>query len=433
MAEADKMNHMIKIKKTAFVFISTLIYVTSGINAQEYNGLKVEGRFLYDQCGEKVILRGINAFIVFWDRDGSVHYPEIAKTGANCVRIFWRTGHDPEPFMSPDDLDETIQNCINNQMLPMVCLWDATGKSFESVEWNNCLNYWTDPRVMAVLKKHQKFLLLNIANEVGKNDVTNGQYRSAYEHAIDTLRKSGLHVPLVIDASNWGRAERYILDNAKHLINHDPDKNLIFSWHPWDNGTSETRVDAFFEQAKEDSIPIIVGEFSSTDVFGKQFADPFIWRHIMQRCYEYENGYLPWWWASSKDSAIHEITHDRTYGNWANDPWGEEVAVGSKYSIQKTSVRPAPVRGETCVSTKNIILPVPAVIIQPNPAKNTCTIRLPFQDAVNITVFNATGLQMERFKKDNDFTIDLKAYAKGIYFLAFENENWNTQYKLIKE
>jgi mannan endo-1,4-beta-mannosidase len=401
--------------------------------SQEYNGFKVNGRFLYDQCDEKVILRGMNAFIVYWDRDGSVHYPQIAKTGANCVRIFWQTGHSPEPFMPPADLDKTIQNCINHKMIPMPCLWDATGEPLGGEKWQKCLDYWTHPEVMAVLKKHQKFLILNIANEVGKNDVTNQQYRTEYKKAIDTLRSSGLHVPLIIDASNWGRGERYILDNAKYLINADPDKNLMFSWHPWDNSTSTTRVDQFFEQAKKDTIPVIVGEFSNTDVFGKAFAYPDIWRHIMKRCYEYENGYLPWWWAAKGDDAIHEITEDRIYGNWDNAPWGEEVAVGNEYSIQKTSVRPKPVLGQNCFTFLNESKNPGDISVYPNPAKNKIRIDFPKPGDLAVQLYNPGGQMIKRVEGDNDVSIDLKEDVSGIYFLKIIYRGSQYHFKFMKQ
>lgn len=400
--------------------------------SQDYNGLKVNGRFLYDQCGEKVIIRGMNAFIVFWDRDGSVHYPEIAKTGANCVRIFWRTGHSPEPFMSPADLDETIQNCINNKMLPMPCLWDATGEPLGGENWQDCIDYWTHPQVMAVLKKHQKFLILNIANEVGRNDVTNQQYRTEYKKAIDTLRNSGLHVPLVIDASNWGRAERYILDNAKYLINADPDKNLVFSWHPWDGSTSPTRVDNFFEQAKNDTIPIIVGEFSRVDVFGNNFTYANIWQHIMQRCYEYENGYLPWWWASKNEGEIHEVTEDRIYGNWANDPWGETVAVGSEYSIQKTSVRPKPILGQPCVTGLRQNEKRNKINIFPNPVNEKLNIDIPGPEKFVLRLANINGQLIKELKGEDDLMVDIQNVPDGIYIMKLDFGNRQQFHKIIK-
>src|SRR5690606_35051972 len=50
----------------------------------------VDGRFLYDGCGEKVVLQSVNEMIV-WSpqRDGLPEFVEIARTGANAVRIVW--------------------------------------------------------------------------------------------------------------------------------------------------------------------------------------------------------------------------------------------------------------------------------------------------------------------------------------------------------
>ena len=57
--------------------------------AENYPGFRVEGRFVYDKYGEKVILVGVNKMIIWMDIDGLPSFPEIAKTGANCVRIVW--------------------------------------------------------------------------------------------------------------------------------------------------------------------------------------------------------------------------------------------------------------------------------------------------------------------------------------------------------
>jgi len=156
-------------------------------NASMLEGvMKVEGRFLYDKCGEKVVLRGVNAMIVYWDREGTITFPEVAKTGASCVKIFRKSDH---PTPTPDELDLAIANCIANEMIPMVGLWDATG------DWSKlgfCVDWWTSPEIVEVVNKHEDYLLVNIANEAGDFSVTKKEFQNGYEDAIGRMRAAGI-------------------------------------------------------------------------------------------------------------------------------------------------------------------------------------------------------------------------------------------------
>ena len=190
------------------VLLSVLILVScdkdnpSSPDEESSGTFKVEGRFLYDSEGEKVILRGVNKMIYYRDPTGVKSYHEIEKCGANVVRIFWFARDDK----TVAELNMTLQNCINQNMIPIIECHDATGK------WDQlwkCVNYWRRPDVLQVIKKHEKYLLINIANEAGNHDVTEDQFRTEYKNAVDSLRAAGIKVPLIIDAAGWGRGELY--------------------------------------------------------------------------------------------------------------------------------------------------------------------------------------------------------------------------------
>lgn len=138
----------------------------------EKPGLWVKDRFLYTSENEKIILKGFNAMIVYWDIHGDINFPEIEKTVANCCRILWSLGN---PAPKPEDLDLVLANCIKNKMIPIICLWDATGK------WENlqkCADYWCAPEITPILKKYEKTLIVNIANEPGNKAMGNEVFTS---------------------------------------------------------------------------------------------------------------------------------------------------------------------------------------------------------------------------------------------------------------
>lgn len=83
----------------------------------------VSGRYLYALNGERVILRGINEMSVVSDPTGENTLPQIAKTGANVVRLMWMVWGG-----GGDKLDTLLKTCIVNKMIPMLELHDATGK-----------------------------------------------------------------------------------------------------------------------------------------------------------------------------------------------------------------------------------------------------------------------------------------------------------------
>jgi mannan endo-1,4-beta-mannosidase len=315
------------------LLVTALLLAAGGTAlAKRPQTMEVDGRFLYDRCGEKVILRGANTMIVYWDRRGEATFPELAKTGANCCRIFWTVGAEAPPR----DLDVCLANCRKHHMIPIPCVWDATGK------WHNlqkCIDYWCRPDVVGVLRKYEDCLLVNIANEAGKRDVTDEQYRKAYADALVKMRAAGLHMPLVIDAAHWGRGEDYILENGPALVEADPDRNVLFSWHPWDTRQEQSRYKKAIDASIEKNLCTIVGEFSHVGVFFKRSID---WEYIVRYCQEREIGWLPWVWHCGKvgNPDGHSITTDRQFGHWANAPWGKQIAVESPYSIRKTSKRP---------------------------------------------------------------------------------------------
>ena len=100
----------------------------SGPEECDRTTLYVEGKNLYDICGEQVIPIGVNEMVVWAvDRDGSEIFPEIRETGANTVRFAWEVG------ASLEELDRAIGNCISNNMIAMPSIHHRSNREIDQV------------------------------------------------------------------------------------------------------------------------------------------------------------------------------------------------------------------------------------------------------------------------------------------------------------
>jgi len=298
---------------------------------KEYPTMRVWGRFLYTAFNEKIILRGINQGFIWIDRFGERTMDQIAMTGANAVRIVWSTSG------SVEDLDYIIIQAIRQKMIPIVELHDATGK------WENlklCVDYWVSKEVVEVVQRHQKYLIVNIGNEIGDKNVTFKQFYRGYAEAIERIRGKGIEVPLMIDAPDWGKDIETIKACAAALIKIDPIQNLLFSIHMWWPkmwGYSEDRVRAEIKAVVELNIPLVVGEFGNAWEESEEGQIPY--RVIIEECQKHEIGWLAWSWGpGNKPQTWLDMTEDGSFETLRG--WGKEVALTSPFSIKNTALKP---------------------------------------------------------------------------------------------
>jgi mannan endo-1,4-beta-mannosidase len=314
---------------------STKITAINNADLKTGKNMYVKGRFLYTANHEKVILRGINEmFIWSTDHTGKDALKEISKTGANGVRLVWTTEGKPE------ELDLLIGNCLQNKILPIVELHDATG---DLKKLPKVIDYWKKPEIIQLMNKYQKWVLLNIANEAGDGNTPDTVFLSSYKNAISELRSAGYKIPLIIDASQWGQDEKMILRTWRQLRAHDPLQNVMFSVHTyWVDANSEQRIDRFLSQVIQDTIPFLFGE--GPEQYGWDCKTPFPYLYCLEQCQKFQIGWLTWSWGAMKNgdcntTGAFDMTKDGICGNWNND-WGRLIASDDKNSIKNTSVRP---------------------------------------------------------------------------------------------
>jgi len=300
-------------------------------------GFFVQNRFLYTKDNEKVVLRGVNHMFIWTDREGKT-IPEIAKTGANCVRIVWNTRG------RVSDLDNIIGLCIANGMIPIPEIHDTTGNWDRLVE---ALDFWVREETLQMINNHQEYLIINVGNEPGATEQDPEDFFNAYNIIITKMRAAGIRVPIMIDADNWGQSEKNLLAVGPRLLQMDPEHNLMFSVHMWwpserhdaeksGYATVAERVTGVLEASVEKDLPLIVGEFAPVAVGG---ARDVPYKHIMSECERLNIGWLCWSWGPGNfDSPEMDMTAHGSYNTLVG--WGKEVAVDSPLGIQNTSEIP---------------------------------------------------------------------------------------------
>jgi mannan endo-1,4-beta-mannosidase len=329
-----------------------------GYTAATTPGFCVLGRHLYDRLGTRVLLRGVNKMSV-WDNedpDGATSFGEIRQTGANTVRIVWAMTTDLSPngpATSLSALDVLLTNAKGNHLIPMIELHDAT------CQWgrlDDLVRYWTQPATVAVVTKHQAYVLVNIGNEVGDDTVTQAEFVAGYAAAIRRLRGAGIHTPLVIDAPDCGKDLAMLNACAASLLATDPDHNLLFSIHlywPLSCGYDAAAIRAQLQQAVRLAYPLVVGEFSryggepcgAPGATNCSPAGEIDYAAILDACQALELGWYAWEWGPGNeygDPPCPEMnmTPDRLSAHLAPG-WASDVAVTHPFSIQHTSVTPA--------------------------------------------------------------------------------------------
>ena len=332
----------------------------------------VIGAKLIDPCGKPVLLRGVNKMFIFEQdsvkRVGKNILPEIAKTGANCVRIVWSMKRIDANGILVDtlvkELDLVITNCKAQKMIPIIGLWDFTGDADSRSGFDKLSEYvdfWTRPDVLAILKKHQNALLINIANEAAPEcDDSDEQlnqllpeYIKVYSEVIIKMRTAGIKVPLIIDGLDFGKSLKCFSfirtgqtkNTATELLNIDSQKNLIFSFHsywPKRFTDGQTFVEDIFNKAVADGFCFIDAELCRYGGFADAESVCTVkgevdYQRIAKLCTKNKVGYVLWEWGPGNEfndpiCINMNMTTDGTFASLKD--WGKLIVNDRTFGFQ---------------------------------------------------------------------------------------------------
>lgn len=144
--------------------------------------LYVDGGEIKTAAGEPFVMRGFNEMFV-WSDDprGERLIPEIARTGANALRLVWS-------YQYPDlrDLLALIDRTLAHKMVAIVECHDATGKWGDQLQ--RCVDFWKNPLLVEAIESNRRWTILNIANEAGAQGISDEAFIATYQQAVRQLR-----------------------------------------------------------------------------------------------------------------------------------------------------------------------------------------------------------------------------------------------------
>ena len=314
--------------ETSVVTSETESSESKPVTASE-DGFKVDGTKLLDANGNEFIMRGINHAHTWYLKEDTTAIKAIAETGANTVRIVCSDGQqwtkDSEVM-----LETVIDLCIDNEMIAVVEVHDATGKDDISA-LRHVTNYWIEMK-NALIGKEQ-YVILNIANEWAGSWDSN-LWRDGSVEAIPKLREAGIKNTLLVDAGGWAQYAKSIHDYGVDVFNSDPDKNTMFAVHMYGTaGKNKQTIENNLANVTNKGLCVIVGEFGYNHTDGDVDEE-----YIMEYCQKNGIGYLGWSWKGNSGGVEYLDIANAWDGSVLSPDWGEKLINGVN-GIRNTSVK----------------------------------------------------------------------------------------------
>jgi mannan endo-1,4-beta-mannosidase len=252
-------------------------------------GLHVSGTQLLESNGNAFIMRGVNVAHAWYPDNTASSLSDIAKTGANSVRIVLASGQRWSKT-SESAVSNLIEQAKSNKLIAVLEVHDTTGYGEQSgaATLSEAVDYWKS--IKGALIGQEDYVIVNIGNEPLGNYQPANAWIDGHIEAIQDLRDAGFQHAIMVDAANWGQDwENIMRDNAAAVLAADPQNNVVFSVHMYqvyqDAGTISNYMSSFIQN----DLALVVGEFGA-DHIGEEVDEA----SVMNYAEQYGYGYLGW-------------------------------------------------------------------------------------------------------------------------------------------
>lgn len=316
-------------------------------------GFYVSGRTIYDANDQPFEIRGINnnhwwggeADDTWWTGDNVASIAELAKTGANSARVVLG------PVMGADTPAERralVEEYIANGVVPIVEDHRAIGGR-TAEELFAAVAAWLDPENVEWLKKYERQVILNIANEWGPAGSSPSElalFRDAYMESIRRIREAGINALLIIDAHQYGQRIEGVIQYGSEILAADPQKNVAFAQHlygywsdpgastvnAWGDGTPYD-MEAALTALEDTGLAIVIGEFGWQETEDIAYTT----RGALDSFAKHDFGWIAW---AFNLAGGHDIVRDYTYDSEDDlTPYGQLIVNDPELGLKATSVK----------------------------------------------------------------------------------------------
>ena len=330
------------------VYIFLLLLNLSFICPKTVESLYVKENKLYDGKGKEFIFRGINLPHAWFKDKTEFSIGEISSLGANSARIVLACGSQYTKT-TYTEVENIINWCEAKGLICVLELHDFTGSDDPSDISKKSLDYWIEMK--SLINEHKKYIIINIANEWQGTWNKGNLWGDTYVGTVKSMRDNGIENVIMIDASGYGQETGPVIKDAKRVLEADPDKNVIFSYHVYSAlGKDNDTLYAGFDGLKNTGVCWVVGEFGWFQNGGN-----VVYKTLMDYCQKNNIGWIAWSWAGNGgDDACLDITSAETFAKEDLTQWGKDVFYG-EYGIKNTA-RKAYNTGKYIYGAKNLII-----------------------------------------------------------------------------
>jgi hypothetical protein len=193
------------------------------------------------------------------------------------------------------------------------------------------MKYWNE--LKDLLNDHKDYIIINIANEWQGSWNKGSLWADTYKTAVQTMRKNGFENVIMIDASGYGQETGPIIRDAKSVLEADPNRNIVFSYHVYSVlGKDDDSLYTGLDGLKNTGVCWIVGEFGWF-----QNGGSVVYKTLTKYCHENNIGWIAWSWAGNAgNDRVLDLASPKTFSRNNLTGWGDYLFY-SEYGVQRTS------------------------------------------------------------------------------------------------